>query len=87
MFCLLVVLAGWAVGAEFHLGNRLLVDADVSSAAAVTYASDHIGAAAGALLAGVVLIPVLGIAGACSVLAAFKVTGLLLLGSAVATRR
>ena len=88
-FFLMVAMVGWAVGAEFPLGNRLLAEsgARVGAAAAVTDASDHIGAAVGALIAGVVLVPVLGTSGACTVLASLKIAGVLLLGSAVVTGR
>lgn len=81
---LAVVLIGWAVGAEFPLGNRLFCDAGgtVGAAAAITDASDHIGAAMGCLVMGVILIPILGIEASCVVLAALKCAGLLLLASA-----
>lgn len=84
LFYGMVSLIGWAVGAEFPLGNRIFCDAGGSTgaAAAVTDASDHFGAAAGALVMGVLLVPVLGIAASCAVLAAMKVFGLLCLGSA-----
>jgi spermidine synthase len=80
----LVWLTGWAVGAEFPLGNRLARDAGASlaGAAAVTDAADHLGAAAGALAIGVVLLPVLGITASCVLLAALKAFGLLLLAGA-----
>jgi spermidine synthase len=76
-----VVVAGWAVGAEFPLGNRLLMDAggSVGAAAAVTDASDHCGAALGSLLVGVLLVPVFGLRAACLALIAVKVVGLTLL--------
>ncbi|MBN1556773.1 MAG: hypothetical protein JW951_01355, partial [Lentisphaerae bacterium] len=77
---LLVAAAGWAVGAEFPLGTRLYGDAGggVGNAAAVMDAWDHTGAAVGALAAGVLLLPVLGIGGTCAVLGGLKGAGLLL---------
>jgi predicted membrane-bound spermidine synthase len=48
----------------------------------VTDAADHLGAAAGALAIGVVLLPVLGITASCVLLAALKAFGLLLLAGA-----
>lgn len=82
---LAVAVVGWAVGAEFPLGNRLFCDAGgtVGTAAAITDASDHMGAAAGCLVVGVILVPVFGIGASCVVLAALKCAGLLCLASAV----
>jgi len=76
---------GWAVGAEFPLGNRLFCDAGgtIGAAAAITDASDHMGAAVGCFTVGVVLVPVLGIAESCVALASLKFAGLLCLVSAV----
>jgi len=84
-----VAIVGWAVGAEFPLGNRLYCDAGgtVGAAAAVTDASDHAGAAIGCLATGVVLVPVFGIGASCLVLAAMKCAGLLLLASAFVAMR
>jgi spermidine synthase len=80
-----VALAGWTVGAEFPLGNRLFCDAGgtVRTAAAITDGSDHVGAAIGAAVVGVILVPVFGISASCVVLAALKCAGLFLLAAAV----
>jgi spermidine synthase len=80
-----VVVVGWGVGAEFPVVNRLYIDAGgtLGTAAAITDATDHFGAAAGALVMGVILVPVLGMAASCVVLAALKLAGLLFLSSAV----
>lgn len=76
-----VAFAGWAVGVEYPLANRLYCDAggDAASSAAVTDATDHFGAALGSAAAGVVLMPLLGIAGAAAVMAGLKGLGLLML--------
>jgi spermidine synthase len=76
-----VVFLGWAVGAEFPLGNRLFRNAGgtVSRAAGITDASDHIGAACGALIVGVLLIPLFGIWAACIIVASMKCAGILML--------
>ena len=76
-----VAVAGWAVGAEFPLGNRLYMDAGgtVGAAAAITDASDHAGAALGSLAVGVVLVPIFGLRAACLALCAVKSAGLVLL--------
>ena len=78
-----IVLVGWAVGAEFPLGNRVFCDAGgtVGTAAAITDASDHLGAAAGALVTGVLLVPVYGVANACLLIAVLKAVGIAMAGS------
>ena len=86
VICLCVAAVGWAVGAEFPLANGMLrrAGASVGRAAAVADASDHSGAALGALVVGVFLLPVLGIGATGLVLAAVKVSALLCLaGSAI----
>ncbi len=79
-----VMLAGWAVGAEFSLANRLFTDAggSVSVGAAVTDAADHMGAAFGSLFFGVLCVPVWGVEACAHLLAAMKVAGILLVLSA-----
>ncbi len=58
----LLLLAGTATGSLFPVAARVLLDSGESagSAAALFEAADHLGAAFAALLAGVVLVPVLG---------------------------
>jgi spermidine synthase len=82
-----VGIVGWAVGAEFTVANKLFCDAggEMAGSAAATDAWDHIGAALGALLMGVILIPVFGIATSCMILAALKAASLLLLAAALLT--
>jgi predicted membrane-bound spermidine synthase len=77
---------GWVVGAEFVIANRLFCDAggSVGAAAAITDASDHLGAAAGSFVVGVLLVPVLGIQASCAVLATLKAVSLLCLLSGIA---
>lgn len=72
---------GWAVGAEFHLANILFREAGGSSAgsASVTDATDHLGAALGALVMGVFLVPVFGVSSACMILASIKLSGVMML--------
>lgn len=83
-----VEIVGWIVGAEFPLINRLFRDADGGdggTAAAVTDSADHMGAAIGAFVMGVVLIPVFGIGASCFLMAVLKCVGLLCLASAILT--
>jgi predicted membrane-bound spermidine synthase len=84
VICLCVAVVGWAVGAEFPLANGLLrrAGASVGGAAAVADASDHLGAAVGALAVGVLLLPVLGIEETGLVLASVKASSLLCLAGA-----
>jgi len=87
LICLCVAAVGWAVGAEFPLANGMLrrAGASVGGAAALADASDHLGAAVGALLVGVLLLPVLGIGATGLVLASVKAAALLCLaGSLIA---
>lgn len=84
-----VAVTGFAVGAEFPLANRAFLETGSkgSFGAAVTDASDHLGAASGCILMGVVLVPVVGIPGACLILAAIKGVSLVCLGSAAIAGR
>ena len=79
-------LCGVLVGAEFPLANHLYLEGSdrVGQVAGLLYASDLIGAWVGALAASIWLIPVLGVPKTCLVVAAGKVTSLLLV---VARRR
>jgi spermidine synthase len=67
---LLMGLTGVAVGAAFPRALSLVRSSDVRSATAL-YATDLIGACGGALVAGLVLIPLLGMIATCAVVAAF----------------
>ncbi len=70
----LILLAGWAVGAQFIAINHLLRDtgAPLGSAAALANAADLFGAASGGLAVGVILLPLWGMTPACLLLAAVK---------------
>ncbi|MCK5801642.1 MAG: hypothetical protein KAI66_02360, partial [Lentisphaeria bacterium] len=84
-----VTLLGCGVGVTFPLANKLYADAGgrVDAAAAITDASDHVGAAIGALLTGIVLIPVYGIVGASAFIGAVLLLGALCLASACLAMR
>lgn len=66
-----MVLAGASVGILFPMINRLLREKGeaLTAAAGSTHAADNLGAALGALLVGLVLIPALGVGLACFVVA------------------
>jgi len=86
-----VALLGAAGGAMFPLAGQVYISESLSLARAsgLLEFADHAGAAAGALLVGVVLLASVGIAGACAVLAASKILSacLLLMAFAIARRR
>jgi spermidine synthase len=88
-FYLMIAGLGLLTGAAFPLANRLYADAggSLGVASAVTDASDHLGAALGALLVGVVLLPVLGVDGVCSLLVALMAAALMVVLSAALVRR
>ena len=74
---LLMGITGVAVGAAFPRALRLTASDDVRSATAL-YATDLVGACGGALLSGLILIPLLGMIATCSIVAAFAAGSMLL---------
>ena len=73
-------LAGFLVGSQFPLANRMWLKGreDLRGTAGVLYACDLVGAFLGSIVVSVVLIPVLGILGTCLLAAALKLGSLLL---------
>jgi spermidine synthase len=73
-------LAGFLVGAQFPLANKIWLGRRESQrgTAGVLYASDLAGAFLGAILVSVILIPVLGILATCVLAAMLKLGSLLL---------
>lgn len=69
---LLTVMLAVLVGAVFPIAGRALASEFVSSASRL-YTADFVGAWLGAVLAGAVLIPVIGVAGMCRAVAAFVI--------------
>lgn len=84
IFYLAVTIVGWLVGAEFPLGNQLFYEAGgtVGIAAALLDAGDHLGAAIGAIIVGVLLLPLFGINGTCIVIGLLKCCSLMFIYSA-----
>lgn len=69
---------GFLTGSQFPIANRIYVKkATIFRSAAMIDGLDHLGAAVGALLCGLVLIPALGIVNTCIFLASLKVMSLL----------
>ncbi len=77
---LMNVLAGFLVGSQFPLANKiwLAVRKDSSGTAGILYASDLAGAFLGSIVVSVVLIPVLGIVQTCLLAAVLKLSSLLM---------
>ena len=88
-FMLLSLAAGFLTGAEFPLAARLSLGAGGRSGtvAGALSACDHLGALAGAAAAGLLLVPVLGVAHTAALLAVAKCAGILALVAAVAQFR
>ncbi len=87
LFCLVGV-TGVIGGLLFPLAAfvRLNDQASAAGAAAAVDTADHVGAAVGALVTGVVLVPVVGLAGTCLVVALMKVLSSLFVVGAVTVR-
>jgi spermidine synthase len=83
-FLLMSLISGFWVGLEFPLSGRIFAASEegVGRTAGILYASDLLGAWAGALLAGVVFIPVLGVLQTCGAIILLKLASLSLLGIA-----
>ncbi|MFB0533706.1 MAG: hypothetical protein ACETWR_01865, partial [Anaerolineae bacterium] len=76
-------LAGFLVGCQFPLANRMWLKGRESSkrTAGVLYACDLVGAFLGSIVVSVVLIPVLGILETCLLAATLKLGSLLLVAA------
>ena len=81
-FTLLLLAAGALTGAQFPAASQLYLGgrSDVTRAASRIDAADQVGAMAGALLTGVVLVPLAGFAGATLLIALLKAASLAALG-------
>ena len=81
-FLLMSLVSGFWVGLEFPLSGGILAASEkgVGRAAGILYASDLVGAWGGALLAGVVFLPVLGILQTCGAIILLKLASLSILG-------
>ena len=68
---LLTLVLALLVGMQFPLANRLVFDGTVAGASRL-YTADFIGAFVGALLAGTLLVPLIGVTGVCFLTAALN---------------
>jgi spermidine synthase len=80
LFVLLFILAGLLVGLEFPLAGqiRLRAQPEVASTVGVLYGADLLGGWAGGLIGGALLLPLLGVADTCLLVALIKFLSLLL---------
>ena len=78
-------IAGVLTGLEFPLVNKLFMQSnkDMAVSAGVTYSADHIGAILGAILTGVICVPLLGVFGTCLILAVLKISSLVLIAFSI----
>lgn len=79
VFFVLSTVSGFLVGSEFPLANSLYKSQKTTQTAGILYALDLVGSWAGALIVSVLLIPVIGITQTCFLLAAIKLSSLILI--------
>ncbi len=79
LFMVLVTLTGVLVGMEFPIAGKLYLmrKGELSLAAGTVDSADHAGAFIGALLTGVLFIPLFGISGSCVIIAVVNLMSLL----------
>lgn len=73
-------IAGILAGLEFPLMNKILMQfyQDIAVSAGATNGADHIGAFLGAIVTGVIFLPLFGIFGICLILAILNISSLIL---------
>ncbi len=81
LFLVLSSICGLLVGSQFPLANKLYLskNANLSRTAGLLYASDLLGGWLGGIVGGVVLLPVLGVAGTCISVGLLKLAGLIVI--------
>ncbi len=81
LFMFLVLIPGVLTGMEFPVASKLYIEeaAEMGFTAGILDSADHTGAFVGAILAGIVLLPVLGVEGTCWVVGALNGLSLVLL--------
>src|SRR3990167_4504429 len=82
-------MAGVLTGLVFPLVNKLFMQSnkDIAVSAGVTYSADHIGAILGAILTGVIFVPLLGVFGTCLILAVLSMSSLALIAFSIFLRK
>lgn len=80
-FLVLLFLSGLLVGAQFPLANKIYLSrgADLSGTAGLLYGADLMGGWLGGIAGGVVLLPVLGLFGACMAVVLLKLSSFVII--------
>ena len=80
LFMILVAITGVLVGLEFPIAGKLYLTRkwELGTTAGTIDSADHAGAFIGALLTGVLFVPLFGISGSCVIIAALNLMSLLL---------
>ncbi len=78
---ILIGISGVLTGMEFPLVNKILMQTttDIAVSAGATDGADHIGAFSGAILTGVLFVPLLGVFGTCLILVTLNISSLALI--------
>jgi len=82
-------MAGVLTGLVFPLVNKIFMQSsrDMEISAGMTYSADHIGAILGAILTGVIFVPLLGVFGTCLILAVLSMSSLALIAFSIFLRK
>lgn len=87
LFLIISSLCGLLIGSQFPLANKLYLrdDASVSQTAGLLYAADLLGGWVGGIVGAVVLLPVLGLIGACVTVGLLKLASLIVIATSMET--
>jgi len=82
-------ISGVLTGLVFPLVNKIFMQSsrDMEISAGMTYSADHIGAILGAILTGVIFVPLLGVFGTCLILAVLSMSSLALIAFSIFLRK
>ncbi|OGW74876.1 MAG: hypothetical protein A2Z72_02360 [Omnitrophica bacterium RBG_13_46_9] len=90
IFLALSFFSGFLIGLQFPLANKMYLDLDMrpkgpdlGGTAGLLYGSDLVGGWIGGIVGGIILLPVLGLAGACLVAAMFKVCSVIIFAKSI----
>lgn len=81
----LIGITGILTGLEFPLMNKILMQSnqDIAISAGATNGADHIGAFLGAIVTGVIFLPLIGIFGTCLILSILNISSLILIAFSI----